>query len=303
MLVFSCTAHAFDTARSERALPLSMGDSHPEDEELFTTEHQCLAALKALEQIPNITQLSVAQMQQSSGCTSKSFNYAEAGLNYFALCLERSMQHTGLSESGGNFYDIGESPPSARLTRRCVGTGSGFGKITIAASWLRCWDRCIGVELVEGMVDSAQALLSSFKDGAVHVNQEQKTPLERVEFHHADLSQFDWSDGDVILCNSLVFEPPTMQVIHPIRAMYTELTMLGGLQAFTQQVLLECPLIAVALHELRVQAERLKPGSLVLTSQQIESEHFIDLGMTYDCFDPMDLCAIAEFDFFIQRRK
>ena len=112
-----CEQHGYLLHRSVTAtMP---GSDDGDDDELFTSEHSCCASLKALEKLPNIAELSVGQMRQASGCTSKTFNYGELGLNYFALSLEHTLKHSPLAEGRrGNFYDIGKAHPAqSQLTQ------------------------------------------------------------------------------------------------------------------------------------------------------------------------------------------
>merc|ERR1712166_402090 len=183
-----------DEQPSQRAEPPVTSEEH---EDVFTSAHRLCESLNKLEQYQH-GGTEWQQMVADSGCSGRSYNYAEAGLNFFALFFDRCLHLCPRlhGDSGGRFYDI----------------GSGFGKLVIAAAWLRRWDRCAGLEIVEAMHEQAVELLGQARSGALQVAPEldNSTLLEPVHFVLGDLTQEDWSDADMVLCNSLVFEPPLM---------------------------------------------------------------------------------------------
>ena len=203
---------AGDEQPSQRAEPPVTLEEH---EDVFTSAHRLCESLNKLEQFQHGgTQWQ--QMVADSGCSGRSYNYAEAGLNFFALFFDRCLHLCPRlrGDSGGRFYDIGDlivCRSTAAMLRK-ASAGSGFGKIVIAAAWLRRWDRCTGLEIVEGMHEQAGELLGQVRSGALQFTPEldDSTLLDPVHFVLGDLTREDWRDADIVLFNSLVFEPPLM---------------------------------------------------------------------------------------------
>lgn len=136
---------------------------------------------------------------------------------------------------------------SSYAKAKYVDLGSGTGKTVMAAALLHTWRECCGIELVEGLYDSSLELLERWHDGLPYMPKGQKkiqyklspevraTPINLLQ---GDVLEVDWSDADVVFSCSTCFEDDLMAQISK-------------------------------------RAEKLKPGSIVVTcGQRLQSDAF-----------------------------
>jgi hypothetical protein len=97
-----------------------------------------------------------------------------------------------VSRGEGIFYDI----------------GSGSGRAVFTARFTGDFDRCVGIELLPNLHQLAASVNSLYKILYRH-----KLKWQTVEFHCADLMEYDWSDGTVVYAPSLLFDDEMMAYI------------------------------------------------------------------------------------------
>jgi SAM-dependent methyltransferase len=121
-----------------------------------------------------------------------SMTYGEVTWVGMANLLWSSQPHMHLP-SGGVFYDL----------------GSGTGRAVFAAALLHDWDKCVGVELLEGLHGASLEILNRFNSDCQPKLPEQLQNAE-IRFERASFLDFDWSDGDVVFANSTCFDAQLM---------------------------------------------------------------------------------------------
>jgi hypothetical protein len=102
-------------------------------------------------------------------------------------CLPRPV-----SRGEGIFYDL----------------GSGSGRAVFTARFTGDFDRCVGIELLPNLHQIADSVNSLYKILYRH-----KLKWQNVEFHCADLMEYDWSNGTVVYAPSLLFDDEIMAYI------------------------------------------------------------------------------------------
>ena len=115
--------------------------------------------------------------------------------------------------------------------------GSGTGKAVIGAALLGTFERVMGIELLEELYKESKKILLDFNK---HIRPLASSARQKtlVDFAHGDLFMHNWSDGDVIFCQTTCFN-------------------------------------AELLNRLEEQLHNLKKGSLVITfSKPLISPHF-----------------------------
>ena len=80
--------------------------------------------------------------------------------------------------------------------------GCGAGKAVIAAALLRDWKKLLGIEILEDVYTVAQGVLKQLEE----YNQNLETPLPPVQFVNADLTTYDFSNGNVVYIASTCFD-------------------------------------------------------------------------------------------------
>jgi hypothetical protein len=86
--------------------------------------------------------------------------------------------------------------------------GSGSGRAVFTARFTGDFDRCVGIELLPNLHQLAASVNSLYKILYRH-----KLVCQSVEFHCADLLEYDWSDGTVVYAPSLLFDDDMMAYI------------------------------------------------------------------------------------------
>jgi hypothetical protein len=86
--------------------------------------------------------------------------------------------------------------------------GSGSGRAVFTARFIGDFDRCVGIELLPNLHQLAASVNSLYKMLYRH-----KLKWQTVEFHCADLMEYDWSDGTVVYAPSLLFDAKMMTYI------------------------------------------------------------------------------------------
>ena len=125
--------------------------------------------------------------------------------NLYGIRNEGSSGPEGfLQRPGGLFYDL----------------GSGTGKPCVAAALLHNFERCTGVEILEGLHTVSQSLIERYNS-----TKESLLQLPSREFHTAiqtfkgDMLQtdiVDWRDADVLFANSTCYSSQIMSKISNI---------------------------------------------------------------------------------------
>ena len=132
--------------------------------------------------------------QEQPKHSDDSLVYGEVDLEGFCNLLQ-SLQAASQQErekKGGTFYDL----------------GSGSGRAVFAARFLGDFQQCIGIELLPNLHQLATSLQSLYKFVYKH-----KLKSQAIDFYCSDLLEYDWSDGTVVYCPSLLFDDLLMERI------------------------------------------------------------------------------------------
>eukprot|EP01035_Chromulina_nebulosa_P021398 gene21398-27721_t len=118
--------------------------------------------------------------------------------------------------------------------------GSGTGKAVFVARLTQDFESCIGIEILESLHEQADKIVDKY-------NEQYKKYLyagsiQKASVYPGSFTDFDWSNGDVVFANSTCFDDSLMD-------------------------------------EMTVQAEKLSPGSIVVTFTK---------GMTSDKFELLE---------------
>jgi len=134
--------------------------------------------------------------RDAAGLSASTLVYGEIEYASFYLTLEKissrlGSEHGVMAEPQNDvFYDL----------------GSGVGKPTIAAALSFPFGRCVGLEVLQPLVDASREAQLVY---------ETKRPADGadVEFYCADITDldaYDWSDGTVVFANSTCFDERLM---------------------------------------------------------------------------------------------
>ena len=94
-----------------------------------------------------------------------------------------------------------------------VDLGSGAGKPVIAAATLGSFDKCIGVEYLQALVDASLDAKRRFDGHRVSKIPFSSSAVDFVQADVTDLTAYDWSDADVLYANSTCFDDTLMAAI------------------------------------------------------------------------------------------
>jgi SAM-dependent methyltransferase len=131
--------------------------------------------------------LSKSEREQKNLNEDKSLIYGEVEYKSFYAIL-RKVQPI----AGPTFYDL----------------GSGTGKAVFAARLTADYDRCIGIEILQGLHTQAFNITERY-------NSSFRPLLDASQRQHAavymgSFLEFDWTDGDVVFANSTCFDDDLM---------------------------------------------------------------------------------------------
>jgi len=146
--------------------------------------------------------------------TAPSLVYGEITYASFFRTLEkiRTLYGFGLDVAAARslaFYDL----------------GSGAGKPVVAAATIFPFGKCVGLELLDGLVEASRDAKKRYDDvakprlrdaapwAAQDFNEHAALPPADVSFERADITAADWSDGDVVFANSTCFDDGLMAAI------------------------------------------------------------------------------------------
>ena len=117
-----------------------------------------------------------------------------------------------LQKPGGKFYDL----------------GSGTGKPVIAAAILHNFDKCIGIEILEGLYSMSLDVAAAYNSKGVArlTSEQQRSFATEVQMVRGDMLAInaeskdaiseDWTDGDVVFANSTCYDDELMARISDI---------------------------------------------------------------------------------------
>eukprot|EP00753_Platysulcus_tardus_P015823 PLAT5299.3.p1 GENE.PLAT5299.3~~PLAT5299.3.p1 ORF type:complete len:288 (+),score=119.82 PLAT5299.3:45-908(+) len=135
--------------------------------------------------------LSRAEREELKLLRNKSLTYGEVDFRNFAMVLRK----LGVP-AGSTFVDL----------------GSGTGRAVFAAALVEDFAHCIGIELLEGLYNASQDVLSLWEA--------ETKPLlglagrrQHISFHRASFLDYDWSVGDIVFANSTCFDESLMKQI------------------------------------------------------------------------------------------
>ena len=129
---------------------------------------------------------------------SQDMTYGEIKFTSFGRIFSWIRERLGeLQEPGGVFYDL----------------GSGTGKPVFAAALLHDFDRCVGIELLEGLHACALELQTRWDamktaDPPTLKSGEQRTAIELI---NGDITTDEWSDATFVFTNSTCFTSQLMR--------------------------------------------------------------------------------------------
>ena len=87
--------------------------------------------------------------------------------------------------------------------------GSGTGKPVIAAALLGTFRRALGIELLPDLYQESKRILFNFnKRVRPHLPDHRRQIT--VDFINSDIFDFDWSDGNVVFCQTTCYPDDTM---------------------------------------------------------------------------------------------
>jgi SAM-dependent methyltransferase len=121
--------------------------------------------------------------QKKTGIYLQSFMYGEVtykGL-YEILHLVKPQAHE-------TFYDL----------------GSGTGKAVMIAALVTSCQKCVGIELLKDLYHTAETIKRNYFDTYLSTLPPYKK-TQKIEFHHADFTKFDYTDADIVFMNSVAF--------------------------------------------------------------------------------------------------
>ena len=128
--------------------------------------------------------------REARGLTGRSLNYGE--IEYKAFCdILASLERYDIKTENAVFYDL----------------GSGTGKALVCARLFADFRKVKGVELLASLSAKADKAIGTFN----------KKYLEdlwypgAIEHEEKSLLDADWSDGDVVFCNSTAFDRELME--------------------------------------------------------------------------------------------
>jgi len=132
--------------------------------------------------------LSKAEREVKSMDEEKSLIYGEVEFHSFARVLRKIGPRPGTK-----FYDL----------------GSGTGRAVFIARFLHDFDRCVGLEILEGLHGAAAQVLERYNQ---HYRQYLSTGnSQRVAVYQGSILEQDWSDGDLVFANSTCFDDDLME--------------------------------------------------------------------------------------------
>ncbi len=148
---------------------------------------------------------------------SKIFNVLYGGFDGYSVSHEAKTNHKEKKDKSGKVVDnilYGETlfetvgnifthplvKEKVKQAKVFYDLGSGTGNVVIAAALLKLFDKCCGIELLEGLYK--RSALQHKK--LVHVN---KDLAARVQFFNSSFTDHDFSDADVIYANHPTKDP------------------------------------------------------------------------------------------------
>jgi SAM-dependent methyltransferase len=130
--------------------------------------------------------------QEQPKHSDDSLVYGEVDLEGFCNLLQSLQSASQQDQQAGTFYDL----------------GSGSGRAVFAARFLGDFENCTGIELLPNLHQLATSVQSLYKFMYKH-----KLKKQTIDFHCSDFLEYDWSDGTVVYCPSLLFDDCLMERI------------------------------------------------------------------------------------------
>ena len=129
--------------------------------------------------------------RHTNNLTSKSLTYGEVSFSSFLEIMNnfnKLLENHNNRLKRGTFYDL----------------GSGSGRAVFTARFTQDYSRCIGLELMGNLHVLAENIKEKYYDNSYDQRLNFSSPCD-IELHNADISEYDWTDGDVIFGHSTCF--------------------------------------------------------------------------------------------------
>jgi SAM-dependent methyltransferase len=121
--------------------------------------------------------------QKKTGIYLQSFTYGEVTYRGFYEILRLINPHPDEI-----FYDL----------------GSGTGKAVFITSLLTPCKKSIGIEILKDLYLTSEKIKEHYTHQYLPTLPPYKQ-TQKIEFHHADFTKYDYTDGDIIFMNSIAF--------------------------------------------------------------------------------------------------
>ena len=110
-----------------------------------------------------------------------------------------------LQKPGGKFYDL----------------GSGTGKPVVAAAILHNFDKCFGIEILEGLYSMSLDVAAAYASkGVARLTEQGRSFVTELQMVRGDMLAInteskdaieeDWTDGDIVFANSTCYDDELM---------------------------------------------------------------------------------------------
>eukprot|EP00455_Lapot_gusevi_P038755 TRINITY_DN4343_c0_g1_i8.p1 TRINITY_DN4343_c0_g1~~TRINITY_DN4343_c0_g1_i8.p1 ORF type:complete len:305 (+),score=97.66 TRINITY_DN4343_c0_g1_i8:55-969(+) len=104
--------------------------------------------------------------------------------------------------AGGVFYDL----------------GSGTGRGVFAAAMVHNFQKCVGIEILQGLYEASEQVLTQYRQQVLPQYDSDEKKGQVIEFVRADFLEYDWSDADLVFANSTCFDEKLVSCIAAVAA-------------------------------------------------------------------------------------
>jgi hypothetical protein len=144
-------------------------------------------------------EISLQERENISGDSDISLTYGEIDFVSIAEIYYTIVNRYG-GLPNGTFYDL----------------GSGVGKCIIATAFLCNFQKCVGIEILEGLYEMSRQVKEKYCKEFRKIRDENEGIFEEVseiEFYKGSFFDYDWRDADLVFANSTCFGNDIMEKI------------------------------------------------------------------------------------------